>query len=100
MRIKLLPSLLLCSLAVGFSSTAIAASEGCIPNFLKENTKYYIETARHEMKIRVLKIEADSCWLSVKEVLPQSDNDQHFGSKKKNAFWININNIYVIRNKT
>lgn len=88
-----------CLLAVSqFTPMAIAATENsCIPAFIEKSKKYYFDTGTKEIRVKVLKIDPTTCWLSVKEVLPKGVAANHFRNKKKLPFWLNMNNVRVVR---
>ena len=99
MRIHVAVASLLISVSTMVCTTTVQAAESCVPSFIKENKKYYIETPKHEMKVKIMKIDPASCWVSVKEVIPKDNKLTNHSSKNKNAFWINFNHVAVIRNK-
>lgn len=74
-------------------------AENCVPGFVKENSKYIIGPPGQEQVLKVVKIDVGSCWVKVKEVL-SPDMETHYSIDRKNVFWLNMNNVSVIRKKS
>lgn len=89
---------LLAACALTFSGQSFAA-ESCVPAFLKEGNKYYFQNGKNELKVKVVKIDAASCWVKVKEVLNESKKNMNYSDKQKNPFWVNLSEVFAIRNK-
>ena len=83
-----------------FSPAVMAAdTPNCIPSFLEVNKRYYVDTGSSEFRVKVLGIETDSCWISVKEVLPKGASEVHFSKKKTKPFWLNMSTVVSVRKK-
>ncbi len=52
-----------------------------------------------EQVLKEVKIDVNSCWVKVKEVL-SADMKTHYSTDRKNVFWFNMNGISVIRKKS
>lgn len=77
----------------------IAYAENCVPAFVVADKKYTVETEQREMVVKIKKIDAASCWVKVKEILPDEPS-AFYSADRKEIFWLNMANVTVVRKKT
>lgn len=87
-------------LTIAFSGKSLAENTCQVPSFIKEDNKYYIETAKKELFVKVKKIDSNSCWIKVKEHFASNVDENMLPNKRKNVFWVNVENLVVVRKKS
>lgn len=73
-------------------------SPTCIPSVVKEGNKYQISHSGRIDRVKVMKIEKDSCWVKVKAMGSGRVSDPAMvGTADTKPFWINFNNVSSVR---
>lgn len=74
-------------------------SPDCVPSFLQLDKSYYFKftSGSAEMRMKVKEMPEGSCWIKVKEKLPEQIDISNFSERKKKAYWINLNAVEAIK---
>ena len=87
-------------LGLTFSGQVLAETACQVPSFIVEGKNYYIETTKKELFVKVRKVDANSCWIKVREQFHSSVDETMLPEKRKSVFWINVENLVVVRKES
>lgn len=80
-----------------FTAQAETTASSCIPSFVKVGDKYFMSFADKEHHVKVTKFESGTCWVKVKEILPVGVDANTLPAKRRNAYWVNMSDVSVVR---
>lgn len=80
-----------------FSSAASSNTSSCIAPNVQEGNKYRISYSGRTKRVKILKINAGSCWVKVKAVSSASNAPVMGGISNEKPYWVNFGNVSSVR---